>query len=90
MQANRPWGQFDHNCLIHKRSTFEVCSSGVVSGEVSDVVKGLSDVSECSTKKLWSEFICSKCAILNDVRSLYCKCLCSFFMYGKSSVGVNI
>ena len=79
-------------CLVYKSSTLEVCSSGVVSGEVSDVVKGrLSDVSECSTKKLWSKFICSKCVTLNGVRSLYCRCLFSFFrMYGKSSVCVNI
>ena len=40
-------------CLVYKGSTLEVCSSGFVSGEVSDVVKGrLSDGSECSSKKL--------------------------------------
>ena len=56
------------SCLVYKRSTLEVCSSGVISGEVLDVVKGrLSDVSECSTKKLWSKFVCSKCVTLNDV-----------------------
>ena len=77
---------------MYKSSTFEVCASGVVLKEVSDVVKGrLSDVSEFPIKKLWSKFICSKCVTLSDVRSLYWKCLCSFsMMYGKRSVGGNI
>ena len=40
-------------CPVYKSSTLELCSSGVVSGELSDVVKGpLSNVSESSTKKL--------------------------------------
>ena len=58
--------------LVYKSSTLDVFASGVVSGEISDVIKcRLSGVSECSTKKVWSNIICSKYVILKEVISLY-------------------